>query len=139
MLAGKFYKKHNHLFRYYDYNFERYKVKFSVALIKLDDKVIPLDIDFDSVIRYSDKHLNVNDKYHFFLFLGADIKAAFQALLHLEKNIISKHNLYYIDTIFQGAVVSKVRDRDIEEMIRLCFELIDECKENQNIITEDDI
>ena len=138
MQSEQFYKKYNGLFRYYDYNYERYGISFSVALIKLKDELIAYNIDFNSIVRYSDKYLKIDERYHFFLFLNTDIKTAFQAILNLEKNLLAKYNLYHIDNIFQGAVVSKEKDRNIEEITRICFELIKECKENQTIVTEDD-
>jgi len=136
--SEQFYEKYSGLFQYYDYNYERYKIGFSVVLIKLNEKLLDLGIDFNSIVRYSDKYLKIDEKYHFFLFLGTDVKTAFQATLNLEKNILAKYNLYHIDNIFYGAVVSKEIDRNIEEMTRICFELIKDCTENQSIVTEDD-
>jgi len=138
MRSKRFHEEHSGLFRYYDYNYERYNVGFSVALLKLNEKLLGLDIDFNSMIRYSDKYLKIDEQYHFFLFLGTDIKTAFQTVLNLEKNILSKYNLYHINNVFYGAVVSKEIDRNIEEMTRICFELIKDCTENQSIVTEDD-
>lgn len=139
MQSEQFYKKYSGLFRYYDYNYERYGVSFSVALVKLNDELTTYNIDFNSIVRYSDKYLKINEKYHFFLFLSTDIKAAFQATLNLEKNLLAKYKLYHIDSIFCGAVVSKEKGRNIEEMTRICFELVKKCKENQTIVTEDDL
>jgi len=136
--SEQFYEKYSGLFQYYDYNYERYKIGFSVVLIKLNEKLLDLGIDFNSIVRYSDKYLKIDEKYHFFLFLGTDVKTAFQATLNLEKNILLKYNLYYIDNIFHAAIVSKEKDRKIKEMTYICFELIKDCTENQTIITEDD-
>lgn len=139
MQSEQFYKKYRGLFRYYDYNYERYGIGFSVALVKLNDEILTYDIDFNSIVRYSDKYLKIDKRYYFFLFLGTNIKTAFQAMLNLEKNLLTKYNLYHINNIFRGAVVSKEKDRNIEEMTRICFELIKEYKENQTIVTEDDL
>ena len=139
MRSKQFYEKHSGLFKYYDYNYERYQVSFSIALIKLNDELTKYDIDFNAISRYSDKYLQIDMQYHFFLFLGTDVKKAFQSVLNLEKNLITKYNLYHINNIFQSAIVSKEKYESIEEMIRMCFELINECKENQAIITEDDL
>ena len=138
MHSNNFYKQYGGLFKYYDYNYERYGMGFSIALIKLNDKLNIYDFDFESIVRYSDKYLKIDGQYHFFLFLGTDVKKAFQAVLNLEKNLILKYNLYHINNIFQSAVVSKEKYENIEEMIRKCFELINECEENQTIVTEDD-
>lgn len=139
MQSEEFYRQYSGLLRYYDYNFDRYGVNFSTSLVKLNTELVLVDIDFDAIIRYSDKHIKIDEIYHFFIFLKTDINAAFQALMELEKNIISKYDLYHIDRIFKASVVSKEKDRDIKEMIRICFELINECKKNQNILTEDDL
>jgi hypothetical protein len=139
MQSEEFYKQNNGLLRYYDYNFARYDISFSTSLVKLNVELVSVGIDFDSIIRYSDKHIKIDEIYHFFIFLKTDIKSAFQALMGLEKNIISKYNLYNFDRIFKASVASKEKDRDIKEMIRICFELINECKKNQNILTEDDL
>ncbi len=139
MKAKEFFEKHNEILRQYDYNYERYKIKFSVALVKLDETLNSYDIDFDSMIRYSDQFLKIDEMLYFFLFLGTDIKKAFQALLNLEKKLLSKFDLYYANTIFQAAVVSKEKGRDIEEMIRICFELLNESKQGQIILTESDL
>ncbi len=139
MQSGEFYKKHRKLFKYYEYIYDRYKTGFSIALIRLKDELLGYDIDFESAVRYSDKYLKIDKRYHFFIFLGADVKKAFQAVLNLEKNLISKYNLYHLNNIFQSAVVSKEKYENMEEMIRKCFELIKECDENQTIVTEDDL
>ena len=138
MKSEQFYKEYSGLFRYYDYNYERYRVDFSIVLIKLNEKLLGLDIDFDSMIRYSDKYLKIDKKHHFFLFLGTNIKTAYQIVLNLEKNILAKYNLYHIENLFYAAIVDKKKDRNIDEMIRLCFELINECDNTQPIVAEDD-
>ncbi len=115
MQSGEFYRKYSGLFQYYDYNYERYKVDFSVVLIKLNDKITSLDINFKNSVRYSDKYLKIDEEYHFFIFLGTDVKKAFQAVLNLEKNLISKYNLYHLNNIFQSAVVSKEKYENMEK------------------------
>jgi len=139
MRSEQIYKKYSELFKYYDYNYERYNVGFSIALLKLNEKLLGLDIDFNSAVRQSDKYLKIDEMYHFFLILGTDINTAFQAILNLEKNILAKYNLYHMSNIFHCAIVSKEKDRNIKEMTRICFELIEDCDENQTIITEDDL
>lgn len=138
MLAKKFYEKHVELFKYYDYNFERYNIAYSIAIIKFDDKIPVKNIELETLKRCSDKCLKMDEKSYFFIFVGADLNQSYQALLNLEKKLIVKYNLYYYDHIFCGAVMGKNRDRDTQEMIRVCIELINECTVHKNIITEDD-
>ncbi len=138
MVVKKFYEKYAELFKYYDYSFERYKIPFSVALVKFDDNVAIDIISFEALKRHSDKCLKLNEKSYFFIFLATDIKKSYQALLNLEKKLIRKYNLYQLEHIFCSAVVSKKYDRSAREMIRICIELINECTVQQNIITEDD-
>ncbi len=139
MKSEQFYEEYKGIFKYYDYNYERYGMSFSVVVIKLNEELISLDIDFEPIIRYSDKHLKIDKYHHFFLYLGTNIKTAFQAVLNLEKNLLTRYNLYHLDNIFQGAVVSKEKDRNIKDMIQKCFKLIKECEKDKNIITEDDL
>ncbi len=139
MVAKKFYDKHRELFKYYDYNYERYDVPFSVAIIKLADNIDKTKIDFNELIRHSDKYLEMDEiSLYFFIFLGTDIKHAYQTLLSLEKKLIVKYNLYHLDQIFCSSIIGKKKDRNVEEMIRLCIELINECSPQKNILTEDD-
>lgn len=137
MQGEQFYKKHRRLFKTYEYAYDRYKRGFSIALVKLNDELIGYDINFKSLVRYSDRYVKIDDQYHFFIFLEADVKKAFQAILNLEKNLISKYNLYNVSHIFQSAVVGKDKYESTKEMLRKCFELIKECKEDCTIATED--
>ena len=139
MIAKNFYEKYIELFEYYDYNFDRYNTSFSIAIIKFDDKINIDKVDLETLKRCSDKCLKMDKQSYFFIFLGTDTKKSYQALLNLEKNLIVKYNLYNIEHIFCGAVIGKKRNRNIEEMIRVCIELINECTTQQNIITEDDL
>ena len=139
MQSEQFYKKHSELFECYDYNYERYGIGFSVALIRLNKELIKYNIDFNSMVRCSDKYLKKDERNHFFLFFGMDRKTAYQAVLNLERNLIAKYNLLWLNNIFQSAIVIKDGDKDIKDMLRICFELIDECDENQTIVTEDDL
>ena len=92
------------LFNELDYQLQRYKVKYCVAIIKLNIAIKASDIDFKSMIRLTDKHLTICDCYTCIIFTHVGENKAYLTAMALERKLAYMTS---VDIPFKCALVEK--------------------------------
>ena len=134
------YSKNRTVFERYEYDFERYGIKYTVALLKLNSKLKDYDIRFRDLVRKSDDKIYINSTYRLLVFMNTDIKGGYDALLTLEKEIIQKYKLYnFCENIFNAALAEKKRGIGIKDILDKIARMIKNISEDCLVVTEDDI
>ena len=100
-----------------DYQYQRYKVKYTMCLLKLDSKLSKREINLKNFIRYSDEVVNINDSFKLIFFTHTDINAAYNALLSLEKKIIKNYFLLYSVVPFKASIIERSESNTPSEII----------------------
>ncbi len=134
------YEQYKEIFDRCDYNFKRYGIKFTIAIVKLNKKLENIKMGFRELVRKTDDKIYIDNEYRLIIFMNTDLKRGYDALLTLEKEIIIKYNLINFDeNIFKAAIVEKKRNRDIAVMIDRLFMLVNSAGNDCLIVTEDDL
>lgn len=113
---NEIYNNNIEIFKECDYQFERYTVFYSLCLIKLDNEVSEINIDFLSLIRLTDRYIKIDDVYHLFLFTHSNYEQVTQTILKIEKIILNQMNTYK-NNLLNCCIIEKKQNISSKEML----------------------
>lgn len=100
-----------------DYQYTRYRIKYTMCLIELTDALLEKDVNLKSHLRYTDEIANINDKYKFIFFTHTNINNTYKALLALEKTFIKNYFRSTQKLLFRAAIIERKKNNTPSEMI----------------------
>ncbi len=137
----KVYEDHKDIFDEYEYNYERYKMYYSLVMVKLNKNILHKKICLDTLIRLTDRCIRINKEYSLLILLKTNLKAGFNILYNLEKKLLETYHLYDfdIDKIFEASIIEKKDTNNTIDMLKKLFYIVENISQDNLIETEEDI
>lgn len=137
----KIYKDNKNIFDECEYNFARYNIGYSLAIIKLNKHIIHKKIHLKQFIRLTDKCIKIDEKYSILILIKTNLNTGFDILYNIEKNLIRKYQLYDYSSekVFKSAIITKNHTFEIKEMLQKICYIVENVSKNCLIETEEDI
>ncbi len=119
----RFYRQYKKVFDECDYMFNRHNVKICVAVFKMSGDNCISAIDFKHILRLTDKHFCVDEKYHIVIFTFSNSKMAYQAASRVDKILRTKLKTFN-DEVLTCAIVQRKTNNNI---FKQCCHLVETC------------
>lgn len=123
----RLYRQFKKIFDECDYMFNRHNVKICVAVFKMiggNDSIS--NIDFKNILRLTDKHLHVDEKYHIVIFTFCNAKMAYQAASRIDKILRTKLKAFN-NEVLTCAIIQRKINNNLFDIFKQCCHLVEVC------------
>lgn len=110
-------------FEIVEYNFQRYKINYVVAIFRILKKC---KSDLKCFVRKNDICIKISDTDYLILFLNVPSEFVFSPILSLEKKIIAANNYMFCSKdLFRCVFCNRCEKKSLQESINYCVRIIE--------------